>query len=140
MGPLLSCCRRRERQTTEHEPLLPKRHVAKPSQEQLNKFAEVMAALKAGKMPSQEQLGHVLRLVLASDFFRTQDGRDYGTLSESGKKVVQDVKETLEAMLEFSCEKNGAYFPYHVLPLFQWCNRRRYPPGHVCTVVSDVHE
>ena len=114
MGLLFSCCRRRDR-SSEREPLLPKHRVAqaadaiKPTEAQINKLADVIGALKAGKLPSQAQTTQVLRVVLDAGFFDDKQGQHgYGPLSEPGMALMQDVRAAVEALLQFNIEKNGA--------------------------------
>jgi hypothetical protein len=116
MGFCWSCCRRRPKDAGEREPLLPKHNksdpVLPPPQNQLDKLADVLAALSAGKWPSQKQLDRALRALLDSDLLDPHAAADsigYGQLSQSGKKVVEDVRELVHAALELGATKNGAW-------------------------------
>lgn len=118
MGFCFSCCRRsrpedREpllpRQVTHEEPLL-------SSRSQVDKLADVLAALQAGKLPSQDQTNAALRRSLRSDVLAVEgsktarvlgQGRQYGPLSERGQTIVKDVREVIEAVIQFGMEKNG---------------------------------
>lgn len=113
MGLLLSCCCRKRR-SAEREPLLPKHHAAsaiessRPSQAQLSKLADIVAAVKSGKLPSEEQVEQVLRRVLDSDVLSEGPyNYSYGSLSTSGREVVAGLKQVIDAVLLFGHEKNG---------------------------------
>ncbi|KAI0697282.1 hypothetical protein BC835DRAFT_1339033 [Cytidiella melzeri] len=111
MGLLFSCCRRRK-DDKDREPLLPKQRVDAaaneylPSQMQLVKLADMVAALNAGKLPTQSQLNHMIRLLLRSSAFGQPIDSSYGTLSDVGKEVVSDFRELLESLLLLGLEKN----------------------------------
>lgn len=115
MGSVFStCCGRRDKQRKQHdderEPLLPTHRVeeAIPSQHSLNKFADLLAAINNGKLPSQDQTSAFIRRILNSDVFKDLDRqREGGTLSERGRVVLSDLKEVLMAFLELGLEKNG---------------------------------
>lgn len=111
MGFCLSCCRRRSKDRSEREPLLPKHDdILPPPHNNFDKFADVLAAISAGKLPSQDQLNHALQQLLRSDLLdsrTTAHAIGYGPLSESGRKVVEDVREVVQAALEVGVQKNG---------------------------------
>lgn len=111
MGLCSSCCGRRAKDRGEREPLLPKHNdVLPPPQNNFEKFADVLAAIAAGKLPSQDQLNHALQSLLRSDLLdprATAQAIGYGPLSESGRKVVEDVRELCQAALEVGLQKNG---------------------------------
>lgn len=110
MGFCFSCCRRRDK-SPEKQPLLrPKsQDVLAPPQSQLDKLADVLAALHVGKLPSQDQLNRAIQLALRSDILNPAAKLGYGTLNNSGKKVVADVRKILDAVLQLGLEKNGAH-------------------------------
>jgi hypothetical protein len=123
MGFCFSCCRRRPK-TGDREPLLP--HQASiteplpPPQSQIDKFADVLAALHVGKLPSQDQTNAALRKLLRSDVLAVEgsksarilgQGQQYGPLSERGKTVLKDFREVIESIVQFGMEKNGP-FPF----------------------------
>ncbi|KAI0088053.1 hypothetical protein BDY19DRAFT_891712 [Irpex rosettiformis] len=107
MGLFFSCCRR-QKDHKEREPLLPKHRVDAaadeylPSKTQLNRLVDVVAALKTGKLPTQEQLNHIIRSLLHS----TAPGSSYGTLSGPGRQVLSDFRELLDVLLLVGLEKN----------------------------------
>ncbi|KZT29508.1 hypothetical protein NEOLEDRAFT_1238916 [Neolentinus lepideus HHB14362 ss-1] len=111
MGNCSSCCRRRK--SPEREPLLPRvpthsSDVLPPPVSKIEKIADVLAAINAGKLPSQDQIDAALKLALASDALQPAVVlRGYGPLSESGKKVIRDVRELVNALLRTGVEKNS---------------------------------
>jgi hypothetical protein len=127
MDACLSCFSSKRHQD-DREPLLPKHqqpHTPQsaeqaeqpPTDEPLSKLADVLAALSAGKLPSQNQINNFLRRILNSNVLQeTQDAqsrttpeilRGNGPLSRRGRKVIQDVAHVIEAFLQFGMEKNG---------------------------------
>ncbi|KDQ63980.1 hypothetical protein JAAARDRAFT_74864 [Jaapia argillacea MUCL 33604] len=118
MGFCFSCCRRQKR-SQEQDPLLPQRHVNRehedadpPPHSNLEKLAHVLAALNVQKLPSQDQINRILQLALRSDLLGNVDagklgaGYGYGPLSQSGRKVVADVRLVLDAVAQIGLEKN----------------------------------
>ncbi|THH04597.1 hypothetical protein EW145_g5408 [Phellinidium pouzarii] len=106
MGVCFSCCRGRDKQTnSEREPLL------RPSTDQqaynspLEKAADILAALHAGKLPSQQQIDKILKKFLRSNFLDGDTSND-GSLSEDGKRVIADVRNLVEIILQAGLEKN----------------------------------
>ena len=148
MGIFASCCRRRKPSSgSEREPLLPKQRVQQaveataPSQDQLNKLAEVLASLKAGKLPSEGQIEHALRYLLESEVLEESGGRawrQYGSLSRAGTKAVRDVKEVIEAMLVFGREKNGEHLRVSSVFTRSRLVRRRYLAMHLLPIRSSL--
>ncbi|RPD54449.1 hypothetical protein L227DRAFT_657629, partial [Lentinus tigrinus ALCF2SS1-6] len=120
MGLCFSCCRGDT--ADDHEPLLPQDHddiripsytnPIPPPRTQLDKLADVVAALYAGKLPSQEQVNRALRHALASDVLNSHlhgtngGGSGEEELNEAGKEVLSLVRDALQAVLEFGMEKN----------------------------------
>lgn len=110
MGLLFSTCRRRK-DSAEREPLLPKHRVENasdaytPSHAHLTKAVDIIAALRAGKLPSQEQLNGILRTVLQQTAL--ESGSANGPLSEHGRQVVSDLRNLVDAFLALGLEKNG---------------------------------
>ncbi|KAI0699901.1 hypothetical protein C8T65DRAFT_831795 [Cerioporus squamosus] len=120
MGLYSSCCRYDT--ADDHEPLLVQdrripSYTSDPlphPRNYLDKLADVVAALHAGKLPSQGQVNRALRHALASDLLhphsRQADSRPGGAeeeeLNEVGKEVLDGVKDALQALLEFGTEKN----------------------------------
>lgn len=110
--------------STERSPLLP---THAPSAGQLQSTAQdatasarhtafqlapALAALQAGKLPSQAQLSKLLDAALASDVLNPGIGRAgsrTGRLSEEGARVVRAFRAVLEAAGKLGDEKNGAW-------------------------------
>lgn len=130
-GTMDAClpCFGSRRRDEDREPLLPSHHqVQRPAptshqppspDEPLNKLVDVLAALSAGKLPSQAQINTFLRRVLNSNILQESQytqGRTTphilhgnGPLSKRGRKVIQDLVEFIEAFLQFGMEKNGMF-------------------------------
>jgi hypothetical protein len=114
MGFCFSCCRRRRRRhpPVESEPLLASQTSSADSLPEptnyIQKATDILAALKANKHPSQEQLNQFLQLLLRSEFLDVNvPTTGYGPVSDDVKKVVLDLRELVEALLMIGMEKNG---------------------------------
>ncbi|KAF9024064.1 hypothetical protein BDZ89DRAFT_1114842 [Hymenopellis radicata] len=68
-----------------------------------HKAVAVVAAFRAGKYPSQDQLDGIIRALLRSNVLKEQR---YAKLSQPGRKILQDVREICELVLVFGLEKN----------------------------------
>jgi len=112
MGFCFSCCRRR-RESPEHEPLLSAQTNSTESLPEptshIQKAIDVLAALKANKLPSQNQLNSFLQSVLRSDVLDVNGHgvTGYGPVSDDARKVILDLRECIEAVLQIGMEKNG---------------------------------
>ncbi|KAI0355792.1 hypothetical protein OH77DRAFT_1589761 [Trametes cingulata] len=135
MGSCFSCRRRTRSPKPSHsdtdpdrEPLLPSsRHSGSradalpPPRTALEKVADVVAALNAGKLPSQAQVDEVLRRVLSSGLLNSDsvegagesggiggegEGEGERELGEAERRVVGCVREACQAVLQFGMEKN----------------------------------
>ena len=85
-----------------------------------DKVADVVAALKAGKLPTQEQANRVLRYVLSSDILTGGAVWDNGTRTEEEEELreiwstlLDDARNAGQAFLEFGMEKNGTWLLQH---------------------------
>lgn len=115
MGSVLSSCcgsRKTKKGSGEREPLLPTHRdetvdAVVPTQQSLNKVADLLAALANGKLPSQDQLNHLIRRILASPIFLEINKDKHDALSRRGQLVLRDVQEVLQAFMELGLEKNG---------------------------------
>ncbi|KAF8588045.1 hypothetical protein K439DRAFT_1630079 [Ramaria rubella] len=121
MGFCFSCCRSTPG-NSEHEPLLHGESFPDattdppPPESRIEKVADAFGALRVGKLPSQEQINVALRKVLHSGVLTVDDSEDdslqyvllgqYGPLSERGTKVIKDIRELVEAVIQFGMEKN----------------------------------
>lgn len=76
--------------------------VLNPPTSPLEKLVDLLGAFKAGKVPSQAQLDTLIRKVLASEVLdvHTGLGSGYGPVSDDVRKVVLDVRECLQVMLD----------------------------------------
>ncbi|KAF9564543.1 hypothetical protein CPC08DRAFT_705282 [Agrocybe pediades] len=77
----------------------------------INKVVEVLAALNAGKLPTQEQTTHLLQVLLGSELLKEDNSTNVvpgnGPTSRQGRKVLKDVRGLIQAMLQFGMEKNA---------------------------------
>jgi hypothetical protein len=71
------------------------------------KAAEFLAALRSGKLPSQQQLDRIIQSALKSDLLKVTLAQR-GTLSPEGLKVIEDARELLAVLLIVGLEKNRA--------------------------------
>ncbi|KAF8878349.1 hypothetical protein CPB85DRAFT_1342750 [Mucidula mucida] len=106
MGQCASCCGRRRkpiRAASERTPLLA--NVADPAtiHSLSRKAVAVVAAFRAEKYPSQDQIDSVIRALLRSNVSKEER---YGKLSQPGRKILHDVREICELVLVFGLEKN----------------------------------
>ena len=108
MGLCSSCCGRRRKhnnnERSERTPLLSQvtdpAHIRTVSQTAV----DVVAATKAGKYPSQDQVNRVVRALLKWDILKEHR---YSKVSPSGRRIVGDVRSICEQLLVFGLEKNG---------------------------------
>ena len=77
----------------------------------VNKLVAVVTALNAGKLLSQDQLSACLRYTLNSELLREDTGTDVlpgnGPMSIQGRKVLSELRNVIQATLQFGMEKNG---------------------------------
>ena len=106
-------------QPDEREPLLQNNH-ARPTQHAsglvergtVDKLVDILVAFNAGKLPSQAQLSRFLRILLSSELLRQESGiktTSVGPMSKDGRKVLNDVRNLVQSMLQFGLEKNGTF-------------------------------
>jgi hypothetical protein len=83
---------------------------------EIDKFASIIAALEAGKIPSQKQFDDYVVFAQqfiqrantqASSFAEQQKSSDVGKLSEDGSLILGDLNEILEAYRDLANQKNG---------------------------------
>ena len=109
-------------QPDEREPLLQNsHHNLRPESSGLvergtvDKIIDILAAFNAGKLPSQAQLSRFLQILLSSELLRQDGGSEsiigkatsVGPMSKDGRKVLNDVRNLVQSMLQFGLEKNG---------------------------------
>lgn len=126
MGLCSSCLGRRKRSDDpEREPLLASTRTVTaeastlslpPPKTPLEKAADVIAALRAGKLPSQTQISTFLKTALQSQVIdphalqaATSQAHLIGgeSLSKSGRRLLADVRELIEASIEWGQAKNS---------------------------------
>jgi len=79
----------------------------------LEDYTLAAAALKAGKLPSSDQLANIFKKLLASDFLSPDLGSRFagrvggGKLSGPGRELVQQARNVIESLLKVGLEKNG---------------------------------
>jgi hypothetical protein len=116
MGFVFSCCRRRRKadrgDDDDTEPLLYDQAGSQRKREPYTfarRIAQIIGALKAGKLPSQEQINRAMQLFLASEPLRriedTSSTSEY-VPSEQARRVMLCTKETLQKFAQFGLEKN----------------------------------
>ena len=109
MGFCFSCCRRRKKEDDEEQrPLLSaSSNPLKPPRTPLERAADALAALHAGKVPSQGQVDNVLRRLKNSGLFNSDEvaGGPYQA-GEELQKVIDDARNAVDALLRIGMEKN----------------------------------
>lgn len=77
----------------------------------VNKLVAILTAFNAGKLPSQDQLSVFLRFILNSELLREDTGTDVlpgnGPMSKQGRKALSELRNVIQATLQFGMEKNG---------------------------------
>ena len=110
MGCSLSRSRRRRASNDgEREPLLRRDTTHSP----LERLADILVALHAGKLPTQDQINRMIQCLLKSEFLEESynavlKGFD-GTLEADRRKLVSDVREVAETVVQLGVEKNSTY-------------------------------
>lgn len=122
MDYCLPCFGKSKGSDGEREPLLPKpaaswdalpRQVAEiesSARPTVDKIVDVLAALHAGKLPTQDQLARFLKYLLDSELLKEDDKVLHGKspLTKQSRKVVRDANGLVQALLQFGLEKNSA--------------------------------
>lgn len=73
----------------------------------MDKASSVIAAINAGKQPTQEQTRAWIDRLLASPLLQIEQADSGGKLSENGKKLAQDLRAIFEAYNTYAAHKNG---------------------------------
>lgn len=73
----------------------------------MDKASSVIAALDAGKLPTQQQIDQFIDSVLKSGLTQVEPSSDYGELSEQGRSLVQDIRDILDAYKQIGDHKNS---------------------------------
>ena len=77
----------------------------------MDKTTSVIAALKAGKQPSQLQTNAWIEKLLQSELIQVEKTAGAGELSQNGKKLARDLRDILEAYKGYVSHKNGMISP-----------------------------
>ena len=80
----------------------------------MDQASSVVAALDAGKLPSQQQVSQWIDWFLTSALSQVEPSPESGELSQQGKVLVEDVRRLLEAYKLAGEHKNGLY-RFHML-------------------------
>ncbi|KAI9449050.1 hypothetical protein BJY52DRAFT_1127035 [Lactarius psammicola] len=72
----------------------------------MDKTTSVIAALRAGKQPSQSQTNALINELLQSELLQVEKTAGGGELSPNGKKLAQDLRGILEAYKTYGNHKN----------------------------------
>lgn len=75
----------------------------------MDKASSVIAALDAGKLPSQQQIDQFIDWLMHSGLTQVEPSPEFGELSEQGRVLVQDVRDVLEAYKLMGDHKNGMF-------------------------------
>lgn len=75
----------------------------------MNKASDIVAALDAGKLPSQQQINQFIDWLQNSGLTQVEPSPEYGELSEQGRVLVQDIRDVLDAYKKVGEHKNGTY-------------------------------
>lgn len=78
-----------------------------PSRQTLARVAQMVGAIKAGKLPSQKQFNQFIEAVLSSPVLDERNVAGSTKLSQQGAKVLQDIKGILACMERIGESKNG---------------------------------
>ena len=96
-----------------NQPLLPTSNQdlnqLQPSVSTLNKFIEITAALRSGKLPTQEQVDKLLQNLSNSDILNSDAIGRTGRFSAEGSLVVEDIRVVIESLQRLGKEKNGSF-------------------------------
>ena len=73
----------------------------------MDKSSSVIAALDAGKIPSQQQINAFIDWFLQSPLSQVEPSPQGGDLSEQGRVLVNDIRDLLTAYKLLGEHKNG---------------------------------
>jgi len=73
----------------------------------MDKTTSVIAALRAGKQPSQSQTNAWIDKLLQSELLQVEKTTSGGELSQNGGKLARDVRGILEAYKAYGAHKNS---------------------------------
>ncbi|KAI0760929.1 hypothetical protein BD413DRAFT_594282 [Trametes elegans] len=72
----------------------------------MDKSSSVLAALNAGKLPSQQQLQHAIHALLAAPILNNEPETGVGELSAQGREIQNDIRNLLSAYNQLGQNKN----------------------------------
>ncbi|EST07580.1 Protein of unknown function DUF4449 [Kalmanozyma brasiliensis GHG001] len=78
-----------------------------PSRQTLAHIAQMVGAIKAGKLPSQKQINQFIEAVMSSPVLDERNVAGSTKLSQQGAKVLQDIKGILACIERIGESKNG---------------------------------
>ncbi|SOV04371.1 uncharacterized protein UDID_02390 [Ustilago sp. UG-2017a] len=78
-----------------------------PSRQTLARIAQMVGAVKAGKLPSQKQLNQFIEAIMSSPVLDERNVAGSTKLSQQGVKVLQDIKGILACIERIGESKNG---------------------------------
>jgi hypothetical protein len=76
----------------------------------MDKTSSIIAALNAGKLPSQEQTSQWIDWFLNSQLSQVEPSTDAGELSQQGRVLVSDVRDLMTAYKLAGEHKNGQFY------------------------------
>lgn len=79
----------------------------------MDKTTSILAALRAGKQPSQSQTNALIEKLLQSELLQVEQTFGGGELSQKGKELARDLRGILEAYKNYGQHKNGMV-PYRL--------------------------
>ncbi|GAC96365.1 hypothetical protein PHSY_003945 [Pseudozyma hubeiensis SY62] len=78
-----------------------------PSRQTLARVAQMIGAIKAGKLPSQKQLNNFIEAIMSSPVLDERSVSGSTKLSQQGATVLQDIKGILACIERIGESKNG---------------------------------
>ena len=91
----------------------------------MDRASSVIAALDAGKLPSQQQINSFIDWFLNSQLSQVEPSSESGELSQQGKVLVGDLRELLTAYKLAGEHSNGTRLPCTYIPLMWDSSRHR---------------
>ena len=74
----------------------------------MDQASSVIAALDAGKFPTQQQIDQFIDYALKGGLMQVEPSPEFGELSEQGRVLIQDIRDVLEAYKLIGDHKNSA--------------------------------
>jgi hypothetical protein len=73
----------------------------------MDQVTSVLAAVDAGKLPSQQQISHAIDRFLDSAVSQVEPAKDEHPLSEQGRIIADGIRNLLGAYKELGASKNS---------------------------------